>query len=222
MTSERKPVLSIGVEVGAGVEPIKAGAGVGAGAEAGARGDKLLVGFSSSLTAHLTRFLPCDLVRLRLRIGSQSANSLTCFQTGTLELLFPEELSSHQDGYEVEGNLPTLSCPVTSLFEGSEFVVVDAAPFKQWYLQHYGVDIGRKKKTSAAAKKDKEGDAPSEEALDPHIEEQFSSGRLMACISSRPGQCGRADGFLITSNRKHAEEQGKGRKEQEERKERSR
>ena len=30
--------------------------------------------------------------------------------------------------------------------------------------------------------------------LDPHIEEQFGGGRLMACISSRPGQCGRADG----------------------------
>ena len=31
-------------------------------------------------------------------------------------------------------------------------------------------------------------------ALDTHIEEQFGSGRLLACISSRPGQCGRADG----------------------------
>lgn len=30
--------------------------------------------------------------------------------------------------------------------------------------------------------------------LDSHIEEQFSGGRLLACISSRPGQCGRADG----------------------------
>ena len=30
--------------------------------------------------------------------------------------------------------------------------------------------------------------------LDSHLEEQFSSGRLYACISSRPGQCGRADG----------------------------
>ena len=30
--------------------------------------------------------------------------------------------------------------------------------------------------------------------LDPHIEEQFGSGRLLACIASRPGQCGRADG----------------------------
>lgn len=29
---------------------------------------------------------------------------------------------------------------------------------------------------------------------DPHIKEQFGAGRLLACISSRPGQCGRADG----------------------------
>jgi hypothetical protein len=31
-------------------------------------------------------------------------------------------------------------------------------------------------------------------ALDTHIEEQFGSGRLLAYISARPGQCGRADG----------------------------
>ena len=35
----------------------------------------------------------------------------------------------------------------------SAIVQVDTAPFKQWYLTHYGVDIGRKKK-AAAAKKD--------------------------------------------------------------------
>lgn len=33
--------------------------------------------------------------------------------------------------------------------------------------------------------------------LDPHIEEQFGGGRLLAAISSRPGQCGRADGYVI-------------------------
>ncbi|KAG2600584.1 40S ribosomal protein S8-like [Panicum virgatum] len=100
----------------------------------------------------------------------------------------------------------------------SAIVQVDVAPFKQWYLTHYGVDIGRKKK-AAAAKKDaaegQEGEAAAEEAsksnhvqrklekrqqgrtLDPHIEEQFGSGRLLACISSRPGQCGRADGYIL-------------------------
>lgn len=35
----------------------------------------------------------------------------------------------------------------------SAIVQVDAAPFKQWYLQHYAVDIGRKKKAVATATK---------------------------------------------------------------------
>jgi len=120
-------------------------------------------------------------------------------------------------------------------------VQVDAAPFKGWYLTHYGVDIGRKKKTAAAAKKDaaegQEGEvaaAATEEAkksnnvqrklekrqqgrtLDTHIEEQFSSGRLLACISSRPGQCGRADGYILEGKelefytRKLQKKKGKG------------
>ncbi|XP_066350380.1 small ribosomal subunit protein eS8-like [Miscanthus floridulus] len=93
----------------------------------------------------------------------------------------------------------------------SAIVQVDAAPFKQWYFTHYGVDIGRKKK-APVAKKDaaegQEGEAIAKEtkksnheqrklekrqqghALDTHIEEQFGSGRLLACISSRPGRCG--------------------------------
>ncbi|KAJ6842970.1 40S ribosomal protein S8-like [Iris pallida] len=100
----------------------------------------------------------------------------------------------------------------------SAIVQVDAAPFKQWYLQHYGVEIGRKKKPAAAAKKEataEEAEGATEEAkkskhvlrklekrqqgrtLDPHIEEQFGGGRLLAAISSRPGQCGRADGYIL-------------------------
>ena len=34
-------------------------------------------------------------------------------------------------------------------------------------------------------------------SLDQKLEEQFASGRLLACISSRPGQCGRADGYIL-------------------------
>ncbi|KAE8733861.1 40S ribosomal protein S8 [Hibiscus syriacus] len=94
---------------------------------------------------------------------------------------------------------------------------VDVAPFKQWYLQHYGVNIGRKKKAAARGTK-KEGEKgettikdvkksnhvlrklekrQQNRKLDSHIEDQFSSGRLLACISSRPGQCGRADGYIL-------------------------
>ena len=102
----------------------------------------------------------------------------------------------------------------------SAIVQVDATPFKQWYLQHYGVELGRKKKAAAASKKDvtegqEGGEAAQEEVkksshvqrklekrqegrkLDPHIEEQFGGGRLLASISSRPGQCGRADGYIL-------------------------
>ena len=33
--------------------------------------------------------------------------------------------------------------------------------------------------------------------LDQNLSEQFSSGRLYACVTSRPGQCGRCDGYLL-------------------------
>ncbi|MFQ6651322.1 hypothetical protein Gotur_023683, partial [Gossypium turneri] len=103
----------------------------------------------------------------------------------------------------------------------SAIVQVDAAPFKQWYLQHYGVDIGRKKKTAAKKEATEDGEVAAEETkksnhvlrklekrqkertLDAHIEEQFGSGRLLACISSRPGQCGRADGYVCGNHKAH-------------------
>jgi len=33
--------------------------------------------------------------------------------------------------------------------------------------------------------------------LEKALEDQFSTGRLYACISSRPGQSGRADGYIL-------------------------
>uniref|UniRef100_A0A7I4CA88 Uncharacterized protein n=1 Tax=Physcomitrium patens TaxID=3218 RepID=A0A7I4CA88_PHYPA len=97
---------------------------------------------------------------------------------------------------------------------------VDAAPFCTWYSQHYGVVIGKKKK--ASVKKDElpwfleiwEAEALDAEKkqsnhvlrkiskrveaqkLNSHLEDQFASGRLLACISSWPGQCGRSDGYV--------------------------
>ena len=34
-------------------------------------------------------------------------------------------------------------------------------------------------------------------ALDSMLDDQFPTGRLYAVISSRPGQCGRADGYIL-------------------------
>ena len=33
--------------------------------------------------------------------------------------------------------------------------------------------------------------------IDAKVEEQFGQQRLLACISSRPGQCGRVDGYIL-------------------------
>jgi len=33
--------------------------------------------------------------------------------------------------------------------------------------------------------------------IDSLLEDQFITGRLYAIISSRPGQCGRADGYIL-------------------------
>lgn len=33
--------------------------------------------------------------------------------------------------------------------------------------------------------------------IDPKLEEYFTSGRVYARVSSSPGQCGRADGYIL-------------------------
>jgi len=89
-------------------------------------------------------------------------------------------------------------------------IQIDATPFRQWYDTHYGVTV-----SGAKAKKDQEaaGDkaAVSKSAkvkktlatrqktreLDAKLSEQFSAGRLYACIASRPGQSGRCDGYVL-------------------------
>ena len=90
-------------------------------------------------------------------------------------------------------------------------IQIDAAPFKQWYQQHYGVEVGIKKKGGAAAAAEGEAAAATQSnhlkrklkqrgqgrKLDQLMEDQFSTGRLYASIASRPGQCGRADGYIL-------------------------
>ena len=85
-------------------------------------------------------------------------------------------------------------------------VEIDATPFRQFYEQHYGVRIGVKKGTEATpidtagkskACKDKLAKRQSSRTLESAIDDQFVRGRLYAAISSRPGQSGRADGYIL-------------------------
>uniref|UniRef100_A0A1Q3F7D1 40S ribosomal protein S8 n=2 Tax=Culex tarsalis TaxID=7177 RepID=A0A1Q3F7D1_CULTA len=87
-------------------------------------------------------------------------------------------------------------------------IVIDAAPFRQWYESHYLLPLGKKRDLKAGeedvlAKKrskhllKKYAKRQKTAKIDPALEEQFNAGRLLAVIASRPGQCGRADGYLL-------------------------
>ncbi|CAL8071993.1 unnamed protein product [Orchesella dallaii] len=89
-------------------------------------------------------------------------------------------------------------------------VVIDAAPFRQWYESHYGLPLGRRKGTKmseaeeAIVNKKRSKKVVKKLKLrqktaktDPALEEQFQTGRVLACVSSRPGQVGRADGYIL-------------------------
>jgi len=84
-------------------------------------------------------------------------------------------------------------------------VQVDATPFRQWYEQTYNTVIGKKKKgDEKEAEVKKSGHVKAsiagrnkDHVLDPHLKEQFTAGRLYASLSSRPGQSGRADGYIL-------------------------
>lgn len=87
-------------------------------------------------------------------------------------------------------------------------VQIDSTPFKQWYEQHYGVKVGIKKAAKKAGAEEtadktsnhvqrKVGERQKTRTLDPALDEQFASGRVLAAISSRPGQSGRADGYIL-------------------------
>mmetsp|Transcript_36584 Transcript_36584/g.108730 ORF Transcript_36584/g.108730 Transcript_36584/m.108730 type:complete len:175 (+) Transcript_36584:1-525(+) len=91
----------------------------------------------------------------------------------------------------------------------SAVVQIDATPFRQWYEAHYGATLGKKRKDKAGDEKDatpvqrsssvqkKIAARQAEKIIDPNINSQFDTGRLLACISSRPGQCGRCDGYIL-------------------------
>ncbi len=97
-------------------------------------------------------------------------------------------------------------------------VAVDASKHKQWYESHYGLTLNSKKSqkkgeetattteaTPAVSAESTESKPIDEKlkkrqkarVLDPLIEEQLITGRLLAAISSRPGQTGKADGYIL-------------------------
>jgi small subunit ribosomal protein S8e len=89
-------------------------------------------------------------------------------------------------------------------------VAVDGTPFRTWFETHYRATIGTKvdgaapaivvseeKKGSRALQAKVAARQKSDMKIDPKVVEQFSTGRILAVISSRPGQSGRTDGYIL-------------------------
>jgi small subunit ribosomal protein S8e len=99
----------------------------------------------------------------------------------------------------------------TNTIVKSCIVQIDAAPFRQWYESHYAQPVTKKgaraakeaaaaestEKTQSAHVKRTLAERQKQAKLDPLLESQFQAGRLYASISSRPGQSGRADGYIL-------------------------
>lgn len=100
----------------------------------------------------------------------------------------------------------------TNTLVKNAIVEVDATPFRLWYEAHYHQPASKKAAQKQAATTEgaaaestplsrhavkKYEERKKTAKIDPLLESQFHVGRLYACISSRPGQSGRADGYII-------------------------
>ena len=92
----------------------------------------------------------------------------------------------------------------------SAVVAIDCAPFRAWYAQHYGKKIGVKERAGEMVESEEIDDVKRSKNVESklksrnkghevmtNVKSQFQSGRLFALITSRPGQCGRADGYVL-------------------------
>lgn len=82
----------------------------------------------------------------------------------------------------------------------SAVVQIDAAPLRQYYKTHYGIALGKDdetEKVSSKVRNKRNKRKATRSVIDPAVAKQFATGRLYARISSRPGQCGRADGYIL-------------------------
>ncbi|KAG8509526.1 40S ribosomal protein S8 [Galemys pyrenaicus] len=82
-------------------------------------------------------------------------------------------------------------------------VLIDSTPFRQWYESHYALLLGPKKGVKLAPEEEeilnkkrskkiqKKYDERKKNAkISSLLEKQFQRGKFLACIASRPGQCG--------------------------------
>jgi len=91
-----------------------------------------------------------------------------------------------------------------TLVRGS-IVQIDATPFRTWFQQFYNENLGKKDEEVVEGEKPKVNSRRRKDIalrketkdVDESLRNQFKTGRLYAKVTSRPGQCGRVDGYIL-------------------------
>ena len=95
----------------------------------------------------------------------------------------------------------------TNTLVKNTIIRVDATPFKKYIVKHYfgseeenfNLNFNWENKGDASDKKEnnKHLKRRQDSKIEPKVQEQIMKGQILACISSRPGQSGRADGYIL-------------------------
>lgn len=90
-----------------------------------------------------------------------------------------------------------------SLVKGA-IVQVDATPFRQYYEDYYNEVLGATKnakvqeeKSLSAKRLENLAKRRKDHEVEQPLKSQFPGGKLLAIVKSRPGQTGRADGYIL-------------------------
>ena len=158
--------------------------------------------YESGRPATLTKIGEKRIRRLRVRGGNYKFKALK-LDSGNYS--WPsEQVTRKTKVLQVVYNSSNNELVRTNTLVKGSIIQIDATPFRQWYLRHYGVELGKKKQVEGAVEVKQSRHVKANIAgrvkdrfIDSHVEEQFNQGRLLAIITSRPGQSGRCDGYVL-------------------------
>merc|ERR1712122_15244 len=156
----------------------------------------------------MTKLAPQRIHTLRTRGGNKKYRALR-LDTGNFSW-GSEAISRKTRIIDIVYNACNNELVRTKTIVKNAIVVIDAAPFRQWYEAHYALPLGHKKGTKLSEAEEalinkkrskktekKYKERQKEGKVEQALEDQFQTGRVLASISSRPGQCGRADGYVL-------------------------
>jgi small subunit ribosomal protein S8e len=164
--------------------------------------------FELARPAAMTKLAPQRIHTLRVRGGNKKYRALR-LDTGNFSW-GSEAIARKTRIIDVVYNACNNELVRTKTLVKNAIVVIDAAPFRQWYEAHYALPLGRKKgakltdaeeavinKKRSKKTQAKYTERQKESKVEAALLDQFMTGRVLASISSRPGQCGRSDGYVL-------------------------